>query len=71
MTGAIDSCDDTTALEGLDLEALRSKWRARYGAPPSLRSPELLALMLAWRIQAESQGGLGSVPIKLDGWSEA
>jgi hypothetical protein len=45
-------------LEGLGLEELRHRWRRRYGAPPKLRSPELLALMLAWRIQAEQEGGL-------------
>jgi hypothetical protein len=48
------------ALEGLGLEALRSEWRARYGAPPPLRSPELLGMILAWRIQAEAEGGLGA-----------
>lgn len=45
-------------LEGLGLEDLRDRWRGRYGAPPALRSPELLALMLAWRIQADHAGGL-------------
>ena len=49
---------DSDTLEGLDLADLRARWRARYGAPPALRSPELLALMLAWRIQAEREGGL-------------
>jgi hypothetical protein len=50
--------DAAAALEGLDLERLREAWRARYGAPPTLRSPEILAMMLAWRIQAERHGGL-------------
>jgi hypothetical protein len=45
-------------LEGLPLEDLRTIWRERFGAPPSLRSTELLGLMLAWRIQAERDGGL-------------
>jgi hypothetical protein len=49
---------DDVQLEGVGLEDLRSRWRGRYGAPPKLRSPELLALMLAWRIQAEREGGL-------------
>ena len=48
------------ALEPLDLEGLRTQWRARYGPPPALRSPELLAMMLAWRIQAAVEGGLGA-----------
>ena len=46
------------ALERLDLQGLREAWRGRYGAPPALRSQELLRLMLAWRIQAEAFGGL-------------
>ena len=46
------------ALAGLDLKGLRAAWRARYGAPPPLRSVELLRLMLAWRLQAEALGGL-------------
>ena len=50
--------EDDIQLEGLGLEDLRYRWRARYGAPPRLRSPELLALMLAWRIQADRDGGL-------------
>ena len=46
------------ALAGLDLTGLRAAWRTRYGAPPPLRSVELLRLMLAWRLQAEALGGL-------------
>lgn len=45
-------------LDGLGLEALRAIWRERYGAPPALRSPELLGLMLAWRIQLDTGGRL-------------
>lgn len=46
------------ALQCLDLEGLRKLWRADYGPPPPLRSPELLRLMLAWRIQVAAYGGL-------------
>lgn len=46
------------ALETLGLEGLRALWAARIGPPPKLRSPDLLRLMLAWRLQAEAQGGL-------------
>ena len=46
------------SLTGLGLEELRAAWRTRYGAPPPLRSVELLRLMLAWRVQAEALGGL-------------
>jgi hypothetical protein len=49
---------EVRALEGLGLEALRAEWRKRYGAPPALRSPEMLGHILAWRMQAEVFGGL-------------
>lgn len=45
-------------LQTLDLQGLRAIWRERYGPPPKLRSPQLLRLNLAWRIQAEAFGGL-------------
>lgn len=51
---------EVRGLQGLNLEALRAEWRCRYGAPPRLRSPDLLARMLSWRIQAEALGGLDS-----------
>ena len=50
--------NDLDALEVLGLEDLRAIWRERYGAPPTLRSPELLRLMLGWRVQAGVDGGL-------------
>lgn len=49
---------EVRALEGLGLEPLREEWRRRYGPPPRLRSADLLARMLAWRIQAEALGGI-------------
>jgi hypothetical protein len=49
---------EVRALERLDLQALRLAWAQRYGDPPKLRSPELLRLMLAWRMQAAAFGGL-------------
>lgn len=51
--------EEVQALEGLDLEGLRAVWGRRYGRVPKLRSPELLRLALAWRMQAEVFGGLG------------
>jgi hypothetical protein len=50
--------EEVRALARLDLEGLREAWRLRYGPPPRLRSPDLLARLLAWRIQAEAFGGL-------------
>lgn len=58
MSGAASLEPDADRLEGMGLEELRGRWRERYGAPPGLRSPELLALILAWRIQADREGGL-------------
>lgn len=58
--------DETTAttnipistIAGMGLSELREEWRTRFGTPPKLRSPELLALMLAYRIQAAVEGGI-------------
>lgn len=49
---------EVAGLEGMGLEGLRAVWKTRYGPPPKLRSPRLLRLNLAWRIQAEAFGGL-------------
>lgn len=40
------------------LEEARVLWRKHFGAPPPIRSTELLELMLTWRLQAAAQGGL-------------
>lgn len=53
------------ALERASLEQLRETWRRRYGAPPRLRSSLLLRHALAWRIQAETLGGLDPQTRKL------
>jgi hypothetical protein len=50
--------DDVHALEAMGLDALREQWRARFGAPPGLRSVPLLRHLLAWRIQADAYGDL-------------
>ena len=46
------------SLQHLGLDGLRDRWRAEFGPPPPLRSPELVRLMLAWRIQVAAYGGL-------------
>jgi Protein of unknown function (DUF2924) len=53
MTGS----DILASLEISRLEDLRSEWRRRFGAPPSLRSAELLRHVMAWRIQSSESGG--------------
>lgn len=42
----------------MDLSALRGAWRRRYGPPPPLRSVQILRQLLAFRLQAETYGGL-------------
>lgn len=49
---------NTTALEPLSLVELREEWSKHFGQVPSLRSPDLLRLILAWRLQAKAHGGL-------------
>ena len=49
---------EVRGLMALDLEGLRRDWKRRYGAPPKLRSANLLRYMLAWRIQEAAWGGL-------------
>lgn len=58
MTGAAVIANNIEALERLNLAGLRAVWRKRYGAPPKLRSIELMRLSIAWRLQAEVLGGL-------------
>jgi hypothetical protein len=46
-------------LEAMSLDQLRGVWRERLGgAPPKLRARELMALALAYRIQARAHGDL-------------
>ncbi|GGD45505.1 DUF2924 domain-containing protein [Erythrobacter arachoides] len=57
MSGvAVDA--QVEALEAMDLEELRDRWRQLWGAPPPLRSAPILRLLLAWRIQSSALGGL-------------
>lgn len=51
--------DDLVAeIEQLDLEGLRKFWGQRYGTPPPLRSVPILRMLLAWRVQVDTLGGL-------------
>lgn len=56
MTSSIEH--KVEALQHLGLDKLRDIWRADFGPPPPARSPEMVRLMLAWRIQAAAYGGL-------------
>ena len=56
---------EVRAIEALDLHQLRDEWRKLYGEPPKMRSRELLARLLAWRIQADAFGGLDAATIRL------
>jgi hypothetical protein len=56
---------EVRALEALDLHGLRDEWRRRYGDPPKIRSTELLARLLAWKIQADAFGGLDAATLRL------
>jgi hypothetical protein len=57
--------EEVRALAALDLAGLRDEWRRRYGPPPKMRSTELLARLLAWKIQADAFGGLDATTIRL------
>jgi len=52
-------------IAGAGLQELREEWRQRWGSPPRLRSPDLLRHILAWRIQAQDEGGLDSTTRRL------
>jgi hypothetical protein len=56
---------EVRALGALDLHGLRDEWRRRYGQPPAMRSKELLARLLAWRIQSDAFGGLDAATVRL------
>lgn len=56
MSGDVERL--VSEIEYLDLDALRKFWRARYGAPPPLRSEPIMRQLLAWRVQAQAFGGL-------------
>ena len=56
MTNSVEQ--KVEALKHLGLDGLRDLWRAEFGPPPPARSPEMVRLMLSWRIQAAACGGL-------------
>jgi hypothetical protein len=50
--------DRVRALERMSLKELRAVWVGEWGAPPKLRSTALLRAIIAWRLQAASEGGI-------------
>ena len=58
--------DEVRRLADLNLTGLRQVWRRHgYGDPPVMRSKELLARLLAWKIQADAFGGLDAKTIRM------
>jgi len=56
---ADDLAAELVALESMPLDELRQAWTARLAEPlPKLRTRELMALCLAYRLQARVHGGL-------------
>lgn len=50
---------EIAALEELDLDGLRRRWRDVVGSPPPLcRSPHVFRLEIAWRLQTAQHGDL-------------
>ena len=45
-------------LQAMDLAALRRAWRRRHGTPPPRLSRDLLLRDLAYRLQADAEGGV-------------
>ena len=53
-------------IRSLGLDALRVRWRSTFGAmPPMALTKDLLARMMAYRIQEEAFGGLDRAMIRL------
>src|SRR5947209_5059793 len=53
-------------MRALGVDQLRTLWRSTFGlaAPPAL-TKDLVARMLAWRLQEQSMGGLNQATVKL------
>jgi hypothetical protein len=58
LTNHPDMETQVSALERMNLTELRRFWGSQWGAPPKLRSAQLLRLIIAWRLQAAAEGGL-------------
>lgn len=65
-TGDDDLRAEIERMPMLHVDQLRTLWRSTFGlaAPPAL-TKDLIARMLAWRIQEQSTGGLNQATVKL------
>ena len=53
-------------IRSLGLDALRARWRSMFGAaPPAALAKDLIARMIAYRLQEEAFGGLDRATVKL------
>jgi Protein of unknown function (DUF2924) len=53
-------------IRALGLDALRARWRSMFGAPPpAALTKDLIARMIAYRLQEEAFGGLDRATIRL------
>jgi hypothetical protein len=56
-----DLSGDLAALPGLPLDELKERWQALYGSPPPSRLGRTLMMRaIAYRLQEQALGGLGS-----------
>jgi hypothetical protein len=66
MSKADRVTEEVRALAALDLDGLRYEWRRHgYGEPPKMRSKDLFARLLAWKIQSDAFGGLDEATIRI------
>lgn len=58
MTGPTDAAlqAQLAELEGVELPALRTTWRERFGEPPEIESVAIFRRLLAWRMVGQSMG---------------
>ena len=57
---------EIAGVRSLGLDALRARWRTMFAAqPPSVLPKDLLARMIAYRMQEEALGGLDGNAVKL------
>ncbi|HEV7693435.1 MAG TPA: DUF2924 domain-containing protein [Hyphomonadaceae bacterium] len=65
-TGDNDLRAEIERMRMLGVDQLRTLWRSTFGlaAPPAL-TKDLIARMLAWRMQEQSTGGLNQATVKL------